>query len=211
MSTTTRTAAPASAVRFLLLRLHSLAGIVPLGLFLFEHLYSNAVAMLGETAYNEQIGRLQSIPFLGLFELVCIALPLLYHAGYGIYIAFTGRLNTRSYSYARNWMFVLQRVSGVVTLVFVLYHLWAFRFAQMLFGRTIDFGYVSGHLHHPPVLLFYAVGTLSAAFHFTNGLAAGLITWGITIRPQAQRVSARICFGLFIVLSVVWLATLLAF
>lgn len=131
---------------FLLLRLHSLAGIVPLGLFLLEHLYSNAVAMLGESEYNAQIERLHSIPFLSLLEIFLIAIPLLYHAAYGIYIAFTAKNNLNSYSYWRNWMFVLQRVSGIITLLFILYHLWAFRLATLFFATPVNFSSVQEHL-----------------------------------------------------------------
>ena len=40
---------------FLLRRLHSLTGIVPIGAFLIEHLISNSESMNGVAAYNDQV------------------------------------------------------------------------------------------------------------------------------------------------------------
>ncbi|MBO9607624.1 MAG: succinate dehydrogenase [Paenibacillaceae bacterium] len=200
-----------SATRFALMRLHSLAGVVPLGLFLLEHLYTNAVAMFGEAAYNRQIGRLQSLPFLGAAEIVFIALPLLYHAVYGIYIASIARNNATRYSYRNNWLFVLQRASGIVTLLFVLAHLWAIRLAALFYGTTVDYQHVQQHVSQPLVLVLYAIGSIGATFHFTNGMAAALVTWGITVGPRSQELAARIGLGLFAALSCMWIAVLLAF
>jgi succinate dehydrogenase / fumarate reductase cytochrome b subunit len=196
---------------FLLLRLHSLAGIVPLGLFLLEHYYSNAVAMLGKHAYNLQIEKLQAIPFLPLLEIVLIAIPLLYHAGYGIYIAAAARNNVSRYAYRRNWMFLLQRLSGIITLIFILYHLWAFRLANLFFGTPVNFDTVQEHLSNPLIVAFYVLGVVSTTFHFTNGLATGLITWGVTINGKSQRAASNLLLGMFVLLSGIGISTLMAF
>ncbi len=200
-----------SARKFVLTRLHSLMGILPLGVFLLEHLYSNAIAMLGPQAYDEHVKTLLGIPFVTVIEVLFIGLPLLYHAIYGLYIAFVARNNAISYSYARNWMFALQRASGVITLIFVVYHLWAFRISSLVFGTPVNYLAVQEHLANLGILLFYIVGLVAAVFHFTNGLRTGLVTWGITVGPASQRISARITFALFIVLSSVGIATLFAF
>lgn len=196
---------------FLLSRLHSLAGIVPLGAFLIEHLYSNAVALQGASAYDKQVATLQGIPFVWILEIFLILLPLLYHAGYGIYVAFLSSPNTRTYGYGSNWRFLLQRVSGIVTLLFVVYHVWSFRLKSAFFGTEVDFHAVSAHLLNPWIFAFYVLGVLSTTFHFTNGLWSGLITWGITTGPRAQQISGRILLVLFALLSVVGLGSLLAF
>ncbi|WP_281365803.1 succinate dehydrogenase cytochrome b558 subunit [Paenibacillus alginolyticus] len=201
----------ASPRRFVLTRLHSLAGILPLGMFLLEHLYSNALALLGPDAYDKQVHMLQSLPFLIVIEVLFIGLPLLYHAGYGLYIAFIARNNAISYSYTRNWMFTLQRASGVLTLIFVIYHLWAFRISNLMFGAPVNYQAVQEHLANPMILLFYMVGVVATIFHFTNGIWAGLITWGITVGAASQKISAKITFVLFIVLSLAGIATLFSF
>lgn len=196
---------------FLLSRLHSLAGIVPLGAFLIEHFYSNAVALLGASAYDRQVATLQGIPLVWVLEIVFILIPLLYHAGYGIYLATLSRNNTRDYGYASNRRFLLQRVSGIVTLLFVLYHVWSFRLKSAFFGTDVSFDAVSGHLSHAWIFTFYVLGILSTTFHFTNGLWSGLITWGITTGPRAQQISGKVSLLLFVLLSLVGLASLIAF
>ena len=49
---------------FLLRRLHSLSGIVPIGLFLLEHFISNAEAFKGAEAYGAQVKFLNILPFV---------------------------------------------------------------------------------------------------------------------------------------------------
>lgn len=200
-----------SSRHFLLGRLHSLAGVVPLGLFLLEHLYSNAVALLGKDAYDQHVLRLYAIPFLPVFEVLLILLPLFYHAGYGLYLSLMSRHNPYRYAYARNWLFVLQRASGLVTLVFVVYHLWAFRLANLLFGTPIHFENVREHLQDPWIFAFYVVGVVSTTFHFSNGLSTAMVTWGVTVGARAQRLASVLCGAVFLLLSSVGIGTLFAF
>ena len=54
---------------FLLRRLHSLSGIVPVGLFLIEHFISNAFATRGPGAYAKQVELLSGFPFVFYLEL----------------------------------------------------------------------------------------------------------------------------------------------
>src|ERR1051326_5020777 len=64
---------------FLLRRLHSLSGIVPIGAFLLEHFISNAFATNGPWAYRDQVKFLTGLPFVLVLEIVGIYIPLLYH------------------------------------------------------------------------------------------------------------------------------------
>lgn len=200
-----------SSRSFLLGRLHSLAGILPLGLFLLEHLYSNATAMLGREAYDRQVAALQGIPFLAVIEILFIALPLLYHAGFGIYLAFISQNNAFQYSYTRNWMFFFQRASGLVTLVFVLYHLWEFRLANLFFGTPVNFETVQAQLQNPVIFAFYILGILATTFHFSNGVWTALITWGVTPGQRGQKLASNVRYVLFVLLFAIGLGTLISF
>ncbi len=82
---------------FLLRRLHSLSGVVPIGAFLIEHLISNSESANGVQAYNDQVKFLTSLPFVHVLEWVFIFLPLLYHALYGVYIWYRGESNVGEY------------------------------------------------------------------------------------------------------------------
>src|SRR4051812_41055959 len=65
---------------FLLRRLHSISGIVPVGAFLVEHiLVSNATAINGPEAYANQVKFLGSLPLVLFLEAFGIWLPILFH------------------------------------------------------------------------------------------------------------------------------------
>jgi succinate dehydrogenase / fumarate reductase, cytochrome b subunit len=196
---------------FVLSRLHSLAGIVPLGLFMAEHLLTNSTAILGSDSYNEKVRMIQSIPFLPLLEIFLIAIPLIFHAGYGIYLALISKTNTQVYKYERNLLFFLQRVTGITTLIFIIYHVWSFRIAPAISGTEVDFHLVDSHLENGFILFFYFVGVAGAVFHFVNGIRTGLITWGITKGPLSQRIAQRICIVLFVLFGILGASSLIAF
>ena len=72
---------------FLLRRLHSLTGIIPVGAFLIEHiLISNATAINGPEAYANQVKFLGNLPMVVALEAFGVWLPILFHGGYGTVI-----------------------------------------------------------------------------------------------------------------------------
>jgi succinate dehydrogenase / fumarate reductase cytochrome b subunit len=205
---------------FLLRRLHSLTGIVPVGGFMVFHLYENSQALGGPAAFNEVVRFINSLPMLWALEIFGIFLPLYFHAIYGIYIAADAKHNVSNYGYGRNWAFLLQRVTGIITLFFVTFHIWQFRF-QKLLGRYDEnagemaglptFDVVKEALSNNAVAAFYAIGIVAAAFHLANGIYTFLITWGITVGPKSQRVSNVLTQGLFVGISALGLSALWAF
>lgn len=139
------TAAAASAVpfadknHFLLRRLHSLTGIVPVGVFLIEHLLTNSRAFGwfgwfggGRAEFNKDVHWIHNLPFLFIVEVLFIFLPLAFHAGYGVKIALSAEPNQRLYPYGANWRFVFQRATGFIALAFIIVHLLKFRFAHLV-------------------------------------------------------------------------------
>src|SRR5204862_336824 len=48
---------------FTLKRLHSLSGVVPIGLFLLEHLYTNARSLQGPAAFDAAVADLARLAF----------------------------------------------------------------------------------------------------------------------------------------------------
>ncbi len=119
-------------------RLHSLLGVIPVGIFLIQHLVVNQFAARGAEAFNSAAHFMDSLPFRYALEIFIIFLPLIYHAVYGVYIAFTAKNNAGQYSYMRNWLFVLQRVTGIITLIFVSWHVWETRIAAQM-GAEVNF------------------------------------------------------------------------
>ncbi|MGD6816783.1 succinate dehydrogenase cytochrome b558 subunit [Metabacillus sp. 84] len=195
---------------FALRRLHSLLGVIPVGIFLIQHLVVNNFATRGEEAFNEAAHFMESLPFRIVLETFIIFLPLLFHAIYGVYIAFTAKNNASRYGYFRNWMFVLQRFSGIVTFVFVAWHVWETRIAAA-FGATVNFSMMENILSNPAMVAFYVVGVVSTVFHFANGLWSFCVTWGITVTPRSQLISTYVTLAVFVALAYVGVSSIFAF
>ena len=194
-------------------RLHSLLGVIPVGFFLVEHLYTNYLMTEGIHKFVEQVEWIWSLPFLPVLEVVFIYIPLLYHAIYGLYIAYQARNNVSQYSTFRNIMFLLQRVTGVVTLVYVAWHVWQTR--VQLFIHDYTSAELAEHtatiLQNPVTLTLYIIGLVAAVFHFSNGMWSFLVSWGITVGPRAQMISTWVWGVVFLVLSYMGISSLIAF
>jgi succinate dehydrogenase / fumarate reductase, cytochrome b subunit len=191
-------------------RLHSLLGVIPVGLYLTMHLVVNHFATQGEEAYNSAVGVMTSLPFLIFLEIFVIYLPILYHAIYGLYIAFTAKSNVNKFGTFRNWMFVLQRITGVITLIFIVWHVWETRIAAA-FGAEVDFDMMADIVSNPAMLWFYIICIVGAVFHFANGLWSFFVSWGITVTPRSQQISTYVTLAFFVVLSIIGVRAILAF
>jgi succinate dehydrogenase / fumarate reductase cytochrome b subunit len=195
-------------------KLHSLLGVIPLGFFLIEHMLTNYEAFRGgKEAFIERIIWLNDLPLVLFLEIFGIWLPLLYHGVYGLYIAYQARNNVSSYSYLRNQMFALQRVTGVITFVYIIWHFYDTRFQVALGNITHE--QLAERMHeivmNPIYFALYIIGIVAAVFHFSNGMWSFLVSWGITVGPRSQRVSTYIWMGVFVVLSTLFVLALIAF
>ena len=199
------TEANANANHFLIRRVHSLLGLIPIGIFLMFHMCLNLTASLGPEQYNKVIETMQSIPGIFIVELIIIFIPITFHAIYGAWIVYTGQGNVLRYKYARNWFYLIQRISGIYTVIFVIVHVFTLRFGEANYTALQSF------VANPLGLIFYVLGVLFAIFHFVNGLWAFAITWGITIGSNAQEKWSYACFVLFILMSAIGLVDLFAF
>ena len=195
-------------------KIHSLLGVIPVGFFLIEHLITNYSAFNeGHQAFADAVEWLNSLPLLLALEALFIWLPLLYHGVYGLYVAYTARNNVTNYGYFRNLMFTLQRITGIITFLFISWHIFQTR-VQLALGNVTheDFGPLMHSIFVQPLTFtLFAIGVISASFHFANGMWSFLVSWGITIGPRAQRVSGYIWIGVFLVMSIMFLLTMVAF
>jgi succinate dehydrogenase / fumarate reductase, cytochrome b subunit len=199
---------------FFLRRLHSLTGIIPVGAFLFEHvLISNATAISGPDAYARQVSFLANLPLVFFLELFGIWLPILFHGLYGFYIWFRGDGNTIAYPWAGNWMYTLQRWTGGIAFVYIVWHTWTMRFTGVDLHEAAaqSFPKVQNEVHNPLLLAFYIVGLIAASWHFAYGIWLFSAKWGIVTGDKAQARLLRLCMAFFFLLSVVGLASLYTF
>lgn len=230
---------------FLLRKLHSLTGIIPIGVFLVEHLLTNSLAAgwasvvtktPGPQRFNEAVHDLHHLPYLWALELFGIFLPLTFHALYGIKIAMSAEPNTSSYPYLANRRYTLQRITGYIAFLFVIVHLFKYRFAHLVgwgpefmstdhpdkFEITRNglmtwkiFGdYTNPAAYAVPAwitLSMYVVGLWAACYHFANGIWTFCISWGITVGEKAQKRVGALAAGVGIILFVWGSLSLYAF
>lgn len=195
-------------------KVHSLLGLVPLSLFLIEHAITNYAAFEGgQDGFRDAVRKLNDLPLIFFLELFAIWLPLLFHGVYGLYIAYQAQPNLGHFKTERNWRFVLQRVSGVIAFVFIIWHVYSTRFQISLGNVTHDElgGWMHNIVTQPGFFIFFLVGVIATTFHFSNGVWAFLVSWGITVGPRAQRISSYICLGLFVIVTTLFMLSLFAF
>lgn len=197
--------------RFLLRRLHSLSGLVPIGLYVLIHLGINSFAASGEEIYDGIAEFLESLPYLIFIEIPLIWVPILFHGVYGVIIHARGEENPFQYAYANNWMYSLQRWTGVISFAFIGWHFWQTRLANYLYGVPIDFQLMARIFDDPMWVAVYVVGLTAVSFHLANGLRTFLLTWGIVVGSRARVVAARLCAAFGVLVLVVSLAAVWAF
>lgn len=212
---------------FLIRRLHSLSGLVPVGVFLAFHLFINASVLLpGEPGgeFQKSVERIHALgPLLVPVEILFIFLPLLFHALLGFQIIFTSVPNAQQYRYGSNFRYSLQRATGVIAFFFILYHVWHMHWmGGGLGGGNFALHDATGGATGAKttaaamqaawwIAPLYAIGVLSSVFHLANGIWTSLITWGITIRPENQRISGYVCSVFGVLLALVGLGALTGF
>lgn len=119
-------------------RLHSLMGLW-LVIFLFEHLFTNSqVALFFANQglwFVRSVNFLRNLPYLQVIECVMLGIPILYHAGWGVYYTFTGSHHSFSsdgskplLKYGRSRAYSWQRLSAWIILVGIILHVIQMRF-----------------------------------------------------------------------------------
>jgi len=217
-------AQPAVPTTFLLRRLHSLTGLLPIGGFVVMHLTTNASVVWGELGkggvetYQHEVNFIHSMPLLLLIEIFGLWLPIAFHSILGFYYAFTGSSNVKHYGYGANWRYSLQRFSGYFGFIFIFYHVATLRWgwtwlpfssgfdAHMAASTTaqairggMDPSTLAGFL----IGALYLVGVLALVYHLANGLWTFAITWGITVSEGAQRRWGFACTGFGLAMAAV--------
>jgi succinate dehydrogenase / fumarate reductase cytochrome b subunit len=202
------------------LRLHAVTGVVPLSLFLVEHILVNASALWGGSAFDAWVGTLARSPLLPVVEIVFVLLPLGYHALYGLAMTARRVPPIRRYPVSPSRMVRLQRFTGLVLFVFVAFHLWQLRIHRLVHGLEASTLYtrLTEHLSWtwsgvPVIALAYFLALGAACFHFSAGLSAYWLDARAVAGRHARR-NVTLAFGgggvvLFVIgaLTVIGVAT----
>lgn len=205
--------------QFLIYRLFSLAGLVPVGAFLVVHLLTNASILAGDEGrtFQSRVDMIHSLgPLLVPIEWAFIFLPMLFHAAVGFVIIANGLPNVGSYPYVSNVRYTLQRTTGMIAFAFIVWHLWQLH----ALGKPFGGGKFDAHhaaastasvLDSTAVSILYCIGILSAVFHFANGLWTLGITWGLWTSPAAMRRANVVSIAVGVALAVAGLGAVSGF
>jgi len=212
---------------FLIRRLHSLSGLVPVGAYMCVHLLTNASLSSGPEVFQNAVFAIHSIPFLPVVEWVFIFLPIIFHAVAGIWIARSGHSNVARYRYASNRRYTWQRITGYIAFVFIFTHVfhlhgwfhadwWLKTVAEPIgmaqfrpYNAASSLAQAMGSLSIVwPI--FYVIGVLACTFHLANGIWTAGITWGLWITPAAQRRASYACAAFCVLLSCAGLSSVVA-
>jgi len=194
---------------WLLRRLHSLSGIVPIGGFLFFHFFENAFVLKGGAMWWKETEFTRNLPFQIAVEASVLWIPILFHAIYGVVITASAQPN--DYPYQRNYQYTLQRITGIIAFAFIGFHVLSTRAMYYVANVETDYLRLHNFMMNPLILTAYLVGTIACVYHLTNGIFTFTITWGIAVGPKAQRLVNRICVALFIIMAIVGVSILFAF
>lgn len=190
---------------FLIRRLHSLSGLVPVGAYLCVHLATNASVLNGAESFQKQVDTIHMLGrALPIVEWTFIFIPLAFHAVVGVLMIRGMVPNTGSYPYKGNIRYTMQRATGMIAFAFIAWHV-----IQMhhLFGAPFKdvrvFPLPSGGAIFDPhaatstaataiqasvaVFGLYLIGVLACVYHLANGLWTMGITWGVWTTAAAQR------------------------
>ncbi len=205
------TAMTADERHWLLRRLHSLSGIVPIGGFLFFHLFENAYVLHGGDAWWKETEFTRTLPFQVAIEALLLWIPITFHAVYGLIITAQAKPNVSNYAYARNTSYTLQRITGILAFLFIGFHFINTRGWYYLTGVESTYQKMHMTMMNPLYLSVYLIGTLACVYHLTNGIFTFTITWGIAAGPRAQSLVSKACLAAFVVLAIVSVSILVAF
>jgi succinate dehydrogenase / fumarate reductase cytochrome b subunit len=189
-------------------KLHSLTGVVPIGAFLLEHFFENSYALVSVGKYDYISAKLETIPWRVPVEFLLIWLPIAFHGLYGLHVWWKGKTNVWSHPWMANWLYVLQRWTGIIAFAYIIWHVWTERF---LTHGISPYAVVARSFANPYFVAFYVIGVLAASFHLGNGLWNFCCKWGIAVTPRAQRAAGWLGAAIAFAFSVVGLAIVAGF
>jgi succinate dehydrogenase / fumarate reductase cytochrome b subunit len=142
-----------------------------------------------------------------------IFLPLAFHAFYGFYIWWRGESNVAAYPWTGNWMYTLQRYTGMIAFFYIIYHLYIMRFTGVHLPEYpgAAFGKVQNEFANGWPIAVYIVGIVAASWHFGYGLFLFAAKWGLVTGDKARKKMQIAGIGVAIVFIVIGFATMGAF
>jgi len=110
-----------------------------------------------------------------------------------------------------NLAYLFQRITGIILLVYIGYHVWNTRVQAVLLGQHVDYAYMARYFAPTYEKVIYIVGIVCACYHFAHGLFNFTYKWGITVSARAQQAMTYVSLAIFLAMSAVGLHILFSF
>src|SRR5262249_4792464 len=108
---------------FLIRRLHSLSGLVPVGGYMVIHLLVKASVLNSDASFQTNVLNIHKFgALLPVVEWTLIFIPILFHDIVGMVIVAGGLPNTHQCPFEANYRYTLQRATGVIAFLFIGLH-----------------------------------------------------------------------------------------
>lgn len=178
----------------MLRKLHSFTGLVPLGAYMGFHTWEHWPAREGRDAALHRMALASSAPV----EIVLLMLPLLVHATLGLRLA---RLPDASQAYRSPAFRGLQRVTGILTALFLLWHVGLVWLPRVFEGGRAEAAYSAMLDQAGPVsgMMLYVLGISAVCVHMGQGMGAAWIRHAPAVSPPFARwasASLAVCLWL---------------
>ncbi|MFY0573142.1 succinate dehydrogenase [Cystobacter fuscus] len=186
---------------FIQSRLGSFLAVVPLSIWVVNHLWDNLAAFQGAQAWQSAVTEYKH-PYSMIFTFIIVLLPLLIHTAWGVARLFSFRPNLGAYPNYGNLKYILQRAAAVGVLGFLGAHIWlAFLQPRLVHGAAEPFAAIAYEMHwHTPTIVVYVLGILGTAYHLANGLQGFAMGWGLLASERSMRRFEPWSIVLFLVL-----------
>lgn len=190
------------------LRWQALLGAVPLAGYLLLHLVGQVLSLSGSPLQRWLQDLLERSPLALSLELLLVYAPLAGHAALGVW-----RVAGRSPSlpgaavpdgnWPGPWGSVLQRLSALALLVFLILHVWQFegRLWSGELRRADFFPVLCASLSStalggvPLVAIGYLLGVAAASLHLAQGLYHAGLSWGVVAPARRERLGRACALG----------------
>jgi len=153
--------------------LMALSGACFIG-FLLGHLGGNTTLYFGKEVFNSYAEHLHALGILVNIAEISLLTLLVIHVSTGITLFFQN-LSARPQRYAvdkraggRTWASATMPYTGVLILIFVIFHLINFHFVEKTLDNTI-FDIVATTFAQPSYMAFYIIAMIVVAFHVSHG------------------------------------------
>lgn len=189
---------------------HSVSGMwLAVSLIIF-FLAPYSAAISSQAAFDRVTFAIHRFSLWGPLLFIFVIIPFAFHSIVSLLMAYRSQFNVLNYGSYRNWMYVIERISGVLLVPFIIYHL-AQTELPYLEGRVFGFEQARMMLAKSTMRSIYAAGIVMICVYATGSFARFLSLSGIVAGRRSKDAIAAVMWVVAFVFAGWGLRVLFAF